>query len=215
MILMTKKAIPIVSADGVDVAVRIALQTLASRGSDYASEVRRLIDAGREVMRRNGTESRAKVADIVAAAGVSNDAFYRHFASKEALVAAILEDGTQRLASYLGHQMAKARTPEGEVRAWVDGILAQAVDEDSATTTLAVLWNAGSTGDRRARPGPVLAALVIDAFAALGSADPDLHAALAAHATIGTLNDYLWQGDPPSSAVTDRLVTYFLSAMTP
>ena len=62
---------------------------------------------------RCGTTSRPRVADIVAAAGLSNDAFYRHFASKDALVAAILEDGTARLRSYLDHQMAKARRPEG------------------------------------------------------------------------------------------------------
>ena len=40
-----------------------------------------------------GTTSRPRVADIVAEAGLSNDAFYRHFASKDALVAALVEDG--------------------------------------------------------------------------------------------------------------------------
>jgi AcrR family transcriptional regulator len=88
-----------------DVAARIARRALAKRGADYESEVRRLLDAALEVMRQGGTTSRARVADIVAAAGLSNDAFYRHFPSKDALVAALLEDGAERLASYVAHQM--------------------------------------------------------------------------------------------------------------
>ncbi|MGZ4759005.1 MAG: TetR/AcrR family transcriptional regulator, partial [Acidimicrobiales bacterium] len=47
--------------DESDVATRIARRTLAARGPDYSSEVRRLLDAGREVMRKNGTTSRARV----------------------------------------------------------------------------------------------------------------------------------------------------------
>ena len=90
-----------------DLADAIAKQSLARREAQYASEVRRLLDAGLEVMRECGTASSPRVADIVAAAGLSNDAFYRHFASKEALVAAILEDGSARLTSYL-------RPPDGE-----------------------------------------------------------------------------------------------------
>src|SRR5262245_61862471 len=108
-----------------DVAERIAQQSMAKRGANYADEVRRLLDAGLEVMRRCGTTSRPRVSDIVAAAGCSNDAFYRHFPSKDALVVAILEDGAQRLRSYLSHQMAKEAAPERQVRRWVEGVLAQ------------------------------------------------------------------------------------------
>ena len=135
-----------------DVASRIARQTLDRRGPDYTDEVRRLIDAGRTVMRRCGTDSRPRVADIVAEADLSNEGFYRHFASKDALVAAILDDGTERLLSYLAHQMAKESTAEGQVRCWVEGVLSQAADEESAATTLAVLWNAASLGQTLAVP---------------------------------------------------------------
>ena len=133
----------------VDVASRIARQTLDKRGPDYTDEVRRLIDAGRTAMRRCGTDSRPRVADIVGEAGLSNEGFYRHFASKDALVAAILDDGTERLLSYLAHQMSKERTAADRVRCWVEGVLSQAADEESASTTLAVLWNAASLGRDR------------------------------------------------------------------
>ena len=88
--------------------------------------------------------------------------------------------------------MAKEPTPEGKVRRWVEGVLAQAADEDIAATTLAVLWNGGSVGDGTAvrphrRPARPLATLLHEPFAELGSADPELDASLAAHAVVGTL----------------------------
>lgn len=203
---------------GTDVAARIAQQTLAERGAGYASEVRALLDAALEVMRRCGTDARPRVADIVAAAGLSNDAFYRHFRSKDALVAALLEDGSQRLASYLEHQMAKEPTPEGKVRRWVEGVLSQA-DEEIAATTLAVLWNGGSVGEglasgRHFATAP-LAGLLREPFAALGSTDPGLDASLAAHATLGTLSDHLWQRAQPTRAEVDAIAGFCLRVAAP
>lgn len=206
------------TGDGADdLAARIAQRTLAKRGAEYEGEVRRLLDAALDVMRRCGTTSRPRVADIVAAAGLSNDAFYRYFPSKDALVAAILDDGAERLRSYLAHQMAKEATPEGKVRRWVEGVLAQAADEDIASTTLAVLWNGDSLGDGHAagRPstkGP-LATLLREPFAELGSADPDLDASLAAHGVVGKLSDYLWGHVQPTSAEIDHVADYCLAAV--
>src|SRR4051794_27659711 len=74
------------------VAGRIAERSLAPRGAEYAAEIRRLLDAALTVIGRYGTDKRPRVADIVVEAGLSNDAFYRHFPSKDALVSAILED---------------------------------------------------------------------------------------------------------------------------
>ena len=96
------------------VSARIAAQTMAKRSPDYVVEVRRLLDAALVVIERNGTSARARVADIVATAGLSNDAFYRHFASKDALVAALVEDGAVRLAGFQQHQtMAQASAFKG------------------------------------------------------------------------------------------------------
>jgi AcrR family transcriptional regulator len=196
------------------IAQRIALRTLGKRGAEYASEVRRLLDAAMQVMDRCGTTSRPRVADIVAEAGLSNDAFYRHFASKDALVAALLEDGADRLVSYLAHQMSKEATPAGRVRRWVEGVFSQA-DEEIAATTLAILWNGGGVAQeasgRHFASGP-LAALLRDPLAALGSTAPDVDAALCAHAVLGTLTDYLWQRAQPTQAETDHVVEFCLAA---
>jgi AcrR family transcriptional regulator len=201
-----------------DVAGRIAQRSLAKRGETYAGEVRRLLDAALDVMRRCGTSSRPRVADIVAAAGMSNDAFYRHFPSKDALVAALLEDGIERLRSYLAHQMAKETTAQAQVRRWVEGVLSQAADEDVAATTLAVLWNSSSLGGglasgRPSAAGP-LATLLRQPFAELGSTDPDLDAELAAHGTVGKLSDHLWARTRPTPAEIDHVADLWLAVIT-
>jgi AcrR family transcriptional regulator len=197
------------------VAARIAEQSLRRRGVDYADEVRRLLDAALEVMHRSGTASRARVADIVATAGLSNEAFYRHFPSKEALVTAVLEDGADRLRSYLAHQMAKERTPAGQLRRWVEGVLAQA-DAAVAEATLAVVVNAGAAG-----AGPLsgrylvapLATLLHEPLAAAGSAAPDLDASFVAHAVVGRLTDHLRQRTQPTPAEVDHVVALCAGAL--
>jgi AcrR family transcriptional regulator len=200
-----------------DVADRIARQTLARRGAEYASEVRRLLEAALAVMRECGTTSRPRVSDIVACAGLSNEAFYRHFKSKDALVTAILEDGAQRLGSYLAHQMSKESIPEEQVRRWVAGVLSQA-DRDIADTTLAVLWNGGSVGDglasgRHFASAP-LGALLEEPFASLGSDHPALDASLAAHAVLGRLSDHLWRRTQPEPEEPDRITAFCLRAVS-
>jgi AcrR family transcriptional regulator len=201
-----------------DLATRIAGRTLAARNAQYAEEVRRLLAAGLVVMRRCGTASSPRVADIVTEAGLSNDAFYRHFASKQALVAAILEDGTARLASYVEHQMAKAATPEEQVRRWVEAVLAQAADRDAAETTLAVMWNGGAVTDgldgERLTTVSILAPLLDEPLAELGSTDPLLDAALVAHMTIGRLSDHLWQRTAPKRAEVAHVVDLVVRAVS-
>jgi AcrR family transcriptional regulator len=210
---MAKNVIP--TDDGV--AARVAAQTLAKRGSDYATEVRRLLDAAVTVIGQQGTTSRARVADIVAEAGLSNDAFYRHFASKEALVSALLEDGTERLARYLDHQMGKEASPQGKVRRWVDGVFAQ-TNERVAATTLAVLWNGSGIGTGmtagRHDPSAQLAPLLHEPFTELGCSSPEIVATLVAHATLGRMADYLWSGRRPAPAEIERVTKFCIDAAT-
>lgn len=223
MILAIENAIPAgegtpiaSSAPFTGVADRIVRRSLAKREGEYADEVRRLLDAALAVMRRCGTSSRPRVADIVAEAGLSNDAFYRHFKSKDDLVTAILEDGGERLRSYLAHQLAKEASPEDKVRRWVEGVLAQAVG-DVAASTLAVMWNGGGAGaglasGRHFASAPV-ATLLHDPYGALGSTSPELDAMLAAHATFGFLSDLLWEGAEPTAAEIEAVTGFCLAAV--
>jgi AcrR family transcriptional regulator len=197
---------------GADVATRIAHQTLSKRGDEYADEVRRLLDAALSLMASHGTTSRPRVADIVAKAGMSNDAFYRHFPSKDALVRALLDDGSERLIGYLGHQMAKVSSPADKIRCWVEGILSQ-TDAETAAATLAVMWNGGGVGPtasgRHFASGP-MASLIEEPLTELGSTNPSLDASLAAHAVLGKLSDYLWDRTHPSGEDIESILAFCL-----
>jgi len=205
---MSQNARPTKARATSGVAEQIARQTLAKRNAGYVDEVRRLLDAALAVMRAGGPESRARVVDIVGTAGLSNDAFYRHFASKDALVDAVMEDGSARLHSYLAHQMAKESAPEGQIRRWVEGVLSQARG-DVAATTLAVMVNAGGASTRGLRQYPssdLLATLLIEPLTTLGSTAPAADAAFLADGVVGKLNDLLWQRRAPSRTEVARTV---------
>jgi AcrR family transcriptional regulator len=209
---MVENAIPRPTKIDQDLAARIAERTVAKREADYANEVRRLLDAALAVIREHGTSSRPRVADIVAAAGLSNEAFYRHFPSKDSMVAALLEHGTERLAGYLSHQMGKETAPEGQIRRWVEGVLSQTRAEIAATT-LAVLWNGDSTarGGRHNASTP-LGALLHEPFAALGSVRPEMDASLVAHACLGKVSEYLWAGQTPDRKQIEFVVEFSVAA---
>ncbi len=94
----------------------VAERAVAGRRGQYAAEVRRLIDAAFAVMRRTG-DIDPQVRDIVKAAGLSNQAFYRHFASKDALLLAVLADGQRQLVDYLRARVRGDRRPRRTGRA--------------------------------------------------------------------------------------------------
>ncbi len=195
------------------VAERIAQRSLAAREATYADEVQRLLDAGLAVIHSCGTERSPRVADIVAAAGLSNDAFYRHFAGKAELVAAILEAGAERLAGYLAHQMAKAATPEGRLRAWIAGVMAQASNPQVADQTRAVLWNGSSLGDRgRDRTVPHRS-LLADAVGDLSVAQPERATAVVFLATMNLMEEFLWRREAPTVDDVEHLVAFCLAGV--
>jgi len=199
------------------VAARMARRAVARREASYADEVRRLLEAGLEVMRRSGTTTSPRVADIVRQAGLSNDAFYRHFAGKEELVAAIVDAGAERLVGYLAHQMGKEATPEAQIGCWIGGIMAQAADPDLAEPTRAVLWNGGRAGDAARRDdrstfGP-LARLLDAPLTGLGRPDPDRDAGVIVQAVMGRMQDFLWRRVQPGPADVAHLITFCLTGL--
>jgi AcrR family transcriptional regulator len=115
--------------------VQSAIQrTLARRVEAYEDEVQRLVDATYRVIARTASVD-PTVRDILGEAGLSTQAFYRHFRSKDELLVVLLDDGRRRLVDYLAHRMDKAVTPEDKLRAFVEGVMAQATDEDASSRT--------------------------------------------------------------------------------
>ncbi|GCD94702.1 TetR/AcrR family transcriptional regulator [Embleya hyalina] len=104
----------------------------------YAEEGRRLIDASFRVVERTGGLD-PTMRDILRESGLSNQAFYRHFRSKDELLVALLDDGRRRAAAdgaaYPDHRMSAADDVAGRVVAWIEGIVARAGDPVSAART--------------------------------------------------------------------------------
>ena len=194
------------------VAARIAAATATRRRRpDYPTEVRALLDAAQKVIAETG---RARVADVVAEAGLSNDAFYRHFPTKDALVAALVEEGAERIAVAVARRMARQPSPEAKVRCWLEAMLGQA-DESRALPTLAVLGASNNfntaipTGDHVIRVP--LAELLHEPFAALGSLKPALAAELATHAILSRVSGHIWAGTTPSTDEVEYLLDFCVS----
>jgi AcrR family transcriptional regulator len=116
------------------VAQRSVDRAIESRRAVYEDEVRRLVHAAFELIRQTGTLE-PRVGEIVASAGLSNQAFYKHFRSKDELLLAVLDDGIRTLRGYIEHRMSKETSPERKVRSWIDGVLEQALNAEAASAT--------------------------------------------------------------------------------
>jgi AcrR family transcriptional regulator len=116
------------------VASRAVDRAMESRRAAYEQEVTRLVNASFRLIRDTGNLE-PRVSEIVAEAGLSNQALYKHFRSKNELLLAVLDEGSHRLKEYLEHRMEKAESAELKIRSWIEGMLAQVVNEEAAHAT--------------------------------------------------------------------------------
>src|SRR3954464_11807351 len=114
-------------------ARRAVDRSVAPRHDAYASEIRRIVDATYELIERTGQVS-PSMRDILAATKLSTQGFYRYFQSKDELLLLLLDDGRRKLLAYLEHRMVKVPPPQ-RVRAWIQGVLAQAAHPGAAART--------------------------------------------------------------------------------
>jgi AcrR family transcriptional regulator len=96
-------------------------RTLARRREKYQGEVDRLVDAAVAVMRDRGTAD-PTVSDILAEAGLSTTAFYRHFPTKDDLFLTLLLHAGETCRSYVEHRMASAGGPVPRIVVWVESM---------------------------------------------------------------------------------------------
>jgi AcrR family transcriptional regulator len=73
--------------------------------------------------------------EILAETGLSTQAFYRYFSSKDELMLALLDEGRRRLVETLERRMARSDDPRAQVRAWIEGVVAQAANATAAART--------------------------------------------------------------------------------
>jgi AcrR family transcriptional regulator len=188
-----------------NVVAALADRAVSDRHEAYAAEIRALLDAALVVMRRDGSID-PKVADIVRQSGLSNQAFYRHFDGKDALLLALLADGRERLAATIARRLARAGAdPAAQVRAWVGAVLDQARDPDAAAATRPFAANAER--------------LLIEFPEEVARSREQLEAPLAAvvgaenarsvyHLAMGTMHDALAQRRAPTRRETDAVTEF-------
>ena len=192
----------------------IADRSIAERRAIYAAEARRLIDAAFVVMRDSGSID-PQVRAIVHEAGLSNQAFYRHFASKDELLLAVLADGQRQLMTYLGRRIATASDPADQVQRWISGVMAQARDRDAAEATRPFACNSARLADLF--PDDIAASrqemllTLSPAVRALGGHDDD--AELIRDLALARMNDAIARRRTPSKAEIQRLVDFCLAGL--
>ncbi|MFI1581702.1 TetR/AcrR family transcriptional regulator [Embleya sp. NPDC020630] len=193
---------------------------LEARWAVYAQEVRRLVDATYRVVERTGSLD-PTMRDILRESGLSNQAFYRHFRSKDELLVALLDDGRRRMAAYLDHRMSAADDVAGKVVAWIEGVLAQAGDPVAAARTrpfmahqdrLAELFPAEQRDSVEAMIRPLREALA-GAEGARTAGDVEADALAVYRLTLATLHDHLRAGTPVAPQHTAHTVRFALAGL--
>lgn len=90
---------------------------------------REIVAAASKTLREQGVRG-LSIAAVLNGAAVGTRAFYRHFSSKDELVAALLLEMTRVEERRLRRRMASATTEIGAVAAWIDGRLDLAFDDN-------------------------------------------------------------------------------------
>jgi AcrR family transcriptional regulator len=90
---------------------------------------RAIVEAAAKSVREQGVRG-LSVAAVLERAQLSTRAFYRHFDSKDQLVAAVFQEMTRSEVDRLRTKMADATNPIEAVAAWIDGRFDLAFDED-------------------------------------------------------------------------------------
>lgn len=201
---------------------RAVARSLSTKMAAATQEVEQLVEATYRIVSRDGTVD-PRVRDILLEAGLSTQAFYRHFQSKDDLLLVLLDDGRRRLADYLGHRISKAPTPEARLRAWIDGMIAQAADPEAAARTrpflvgLPRLREAFPAEHARSEAALVgLLAAVIEGGVeadAMTSAEPLRDADVIYRATVGLMEAHLLARTTPSRTESAHLANFALRAL--
>jgi AcrR family transcriptional regulator len=89
---------------------------------------RAIVTATSEIVREQGVRG-LSVAAVLERSELSTRAFYRHFGSKDELVAAVFHEMAYAEERRLRRRMSKAANPVEAVAAWIDGRLDLAFDE--------------------------------------------------------------------------------------
>ena len=124
-------------------AARVESKEPKTSFSDWRSdaEARALVEAGMAVLRRSSARA-LTVADVLAEAGLSTRAFYRHFQSKDELILAVYQHDNRRSIERLRSRLAAATSTMAALERWIEYALGLGFAPRRARRTM-TLWREG------------------------------------------------------------------------
>jgi AcrR family transcriptional regulator len=205
----------VTAVGGLTTTVQAAVdRALAKQRADATREVEAILDATLRVAERVAPAP-PRVADIVAEAGTSNQAFYRYFAGKDDLMKAVFERGIARLYTYLEHQIGKETEPAKQIEAWIRGVLTQVTDRKAARQSAAITRQLSQQSDiDETGLLAAVAALLIDPVARAGSTDPERDAGLIDEAVFALMRRHARRSTAPDAADCDHVIGFCLRGLT-
>jgi AcrR family transcriptional regulator len=198
-------------------AQRAVDRSLGDRRTQYADEIQRVLEATYDLIERTGDVD-PSLREILAETGLSTQAFYRYFQSKDELFLLLLDDGRRRLVATLERRMQRVSTPDARVRAWIEGVLAQATDVRAAGRTRPFVTDQDRLAEGFPREQQASIDLLVDLLASTivslhGRANARDDAVVVYRAVFATLRDHLIHGTRPTAAETDHLVRFCLQGI--
>ena len=198
-------------------ANRAVDRSVGDRRSQYAEEIQRVLEATYDLIESSGNVD-PSLREILATTNLSTQAFYRYFQSKDELFLLLLDDGRRRLVGSLERRMQRANTPEARVRAWIEGVLAQAADARAAGRTKPFVTDQDRLSEAFPREQQASVDLLVDLLAGAivglhGGASARDDAVVVYRAVFGALRDHLIHGTRPTAAETDHLVHFCLAGI--
>jgi AcrR family transcriptional regulator len=203
-------------------SARAVERALARKRQKYADEVDRLVAAAFRAMQARETID-PTVGDILAEAGLSTAAFYRHFPTKDDLLLTLLEHAGATTGSYLDHLLARADGPTEHIAAWVRGMFDLVRTEELLAANRPVLLAHARLVERFpdeiARNTRALVAPLAEAIAAarasrgLPAGDAAIDALLTHRLVYGVIADHAAERRTPDPAEVEAVVSYALRAL--
>jgi AcrR family transcriptional regulator len=200
-------------------AQRAVERTTANRRTTYASDIERIIEAAYEVIEKTGTFD-PSLREILRLTKLSTQTFYRYFRSKDELLLVVLDDGRRQIVGYLKHRMSLVSCPDDRVRAWIEGVLAQAVDPVAASRTRPFMVSpdrlAEAFPDEMRKSRDRLIEILAEAIADLRGVPPldawrDAEAVY--HLTFGALHEHLTRRSVPGVDDVEHAVQFALRSL--
>jgi AcrR family transcriptional regulator len=214
---------PDVESSAIDqLATRAVERTVAGRRARYGVEMRRIVDVTFGLIERTGSLD-PSMREILRETDLSTQAFYRYFSSKDELMLALLDEGRRKLVDALRRRMARGSSPEERVRAWVEGVLAQAANPDAAGRTRPWVLSEQRLAERFPEEQEAsverLVGLLREPIARLrgGGTDPDRvsrAATMVYRLVFATLRAHLTDRTKPTAKESEALVTFCLLGAT-